>query len=90
MSYAERARRYLSERQSEFPTTAVLYERNERNELSRSNARTGGIGPNTPAPFTPPAGCIASRIACPVLGPCPRHLAGNPCLVADVDQEAAR
>ncbi len=30
-----------------------------------------------------PAGCIASRFACPVLGPCDRYLGGRPCLVAE-------
>lgn len=33
-----------------------------------------------------PAVCIASRFACPVLGPCDRHRAGRPCLVVLPDQ----
>lgn len=37
----------------------------------------------------PPAGCIASRYACPVLGPCDRHRVGRPCLVADLRREDA-
>ncbi len=47
------------------------------------------IGPNVIGNHSPPPGCIASRIACRVLGPCPRHVAGRPCLVADLVQGAA-
>lgn len=36
----------------------------------------------------PPA-CIAARYACPVLGPCERHLEGRACLIASTSTEAA-
>ena len=35
-----------------------------------------------------PDGCIARTYACPVLGPCDRHRAGRPCLIA-ANEEAA-
>jgi len=47
------------------------------------------VGPNAPARHATPEGCIASAIACPILGVCDRHLAGDPCLVAEARQEAA-
>jgi hypothetical protein len=54
---------------------------------SSVSATEEGVGPNVVGTYLPPPGCIAWRHACPVLGPCDRHLAGAPCLVADVAQE---
>ncbi len=60
-----------------------------RQERRVAALELGGIGPNATGTHAPPPGCIAFRYACPVLGPCDRHLSGNPCLVADTAQEEA-
>jgi len=53
----------------------------------KPSATPEGSSPKISANHTPPPGCIASRHACPVLGPCDRHLAGAPCFVPYVAQE---
>jgi len=72
MSYADRAARFLAARRAPTPPPATADEENEGNEVSR-RARTGGALPRA---------CGFPR-ACGMLGPCARHDAGSPCLVAD-------
>ena len=86
-SLLERAKRFMQPAVLPDVDADTRDERNESDELSQSAALTGDIGPNAAAKHTPPDGCIASRTACPVLGPCDRHVAGSPCLVTYFAQE---
>jgi hypothetical protein len=84
-SYLERAKAALKPVEPVTREIHTPYEINERNELSP----LADIGSNVVGTHTPPHGCIASRFACPVLGPCDRHVAGRPCLIAPSHEVAA-
>ncbi len=82
-SYAERARRFLSDRAG----SEADGERSEESEVSgvavMGEARWQDRMPAGSAPILhlPPRVCIGPS-ACARLGPCERHVAGRPCLVA--------
>ena len=89
MSYADLARRFLAARQEETNAERSPDEINEGNE-ERAGLRAPAEAPTVwwrdppglaPILVMPPRPCIAP-IACSRLGPCDRHAAGRPCLVA--------
>lgn len=83
MSYVERARRYLDERQS---GPQLMETHCEISEISEIRGDTAGWWtdrlPESPAPILhlPPAMCIAPS-ACSRISPCDRHAAGEPCQI---------
>jgi hypothetical protein len=90
VSYAQRARRFLTEGSSSSATIESADERNEGNEetLDAVKAEPIPVWWNDRVPagssairYLPPRGCRGPQV-CSRIGPCDRHRAGAPCEVA--------
>ncbi len=87
MSYAERARRFLAEG---YTATATIASADEINAVNEQRVDAVEMEPipiwwidrvpagSSPILYLPPQGCLGPRV-CSRIGPCERHLAGNPC-----------
>ena len=87
MSYAERARRFLAEGHA---ASLMIESADERNEGNEQRLDAVPMEPHaiwwtdrvpagsSPILYLPPRGCLGPRV-CSRIGPCERHLAGNPC-----------
>ncbi len=89
MSYMDRAIQFLQDLQQVHDRAEVGDEINETNEINPPAVEVldgdvwwdeANFASSAPIRHLPPQECFAPR-ACSRLGPCDRHLAGNPCLV---------
>ena len=91
VSYTDHARRYLATLEGREETTGTPCEKSEISE-KRVGTREGEEPPIVvwwkdssaavaPIVWSPPRGCLGP-VACSRLGPCDRHVAGQPCTTA--------